>query len=321
MGEEYVLTRSTPLTISAEEADKLIALGSGDAALLYLWLLRNGGRFDSDKAARELKTAGGVPAAMALLRGAGLVRGDAPPAVPRQAPVREELQEYTVEEITRISEADKSFRSLLDEAAQRLGRVLSGGDMKIFFNLWHDLGLPTEVILLLVSHCCEEIARRYGAGRKPTMRQIEKEAYIWANRELFSLQLADRYLKERKTKQGRLGEFCELLGIRNRALAPSEERYLLSWMDMGFESDAILLAYDRTVAKKGELAWAYMNRILENWHEKGLHTPAEIRAGDAPPRMKSAAPGSREQGKPAAAEYDRMRDYMKKLEGGGDHGT
>ena len=43
MAEEYILTQSVTLTIRTEDADRLLALGSGDAALLYLWLLRNGG--------------------------------------------------------------------------------------------------------------------------------------------------------------------------------------------------------------------------------------------------------------------------------------
>ena len=66
MAEEYILAQPETITLRAEDADRLLALGSGDAALLYLWLLRNGGRFDPARAARELKTAGGLPAAMAL---------------------------------------------------------------------------------------------------------------------------------------------------------------------------------------------------------------------------------------------------------------
>ena len=321
MAEEYVLTRSAPLTISAEEADRLIALGSGDAALLYLWLLRSGGRFDREKAERELKNVGSVQEAMALLRTAGLVREETGSVKPLEAPVREELSEPTAAEITDYARQDAGFRQLVGEAAERLGRVLSGGDLKILYGIYHDLGLPTEVILLLLVYCCEEFARRYGPGRKPTLRQVEKEAYIWHNRELFSLELAEAYLKERKDRRGQVGALCRLLGIQNRALAPTEEKYLTGWLDMGFGREAVLLAYDKTVAKKGELAWPYMNRILENWHAKGLHTLPEIQAGDALPRQKGQAPAKRESRKPTAADYDQMRDFLKELDGGGDHGT
>ena len=321
MAEEYVLTRSAPLSISAEEADKLLRLGSGDAALLYLWLLRNGGRFDRAKAERELKTAAPLPSALAQLRSAGLVLGDAGSAAPPEPPIREERQEYTSAEITDYAQTDPVFRDLVDETGERLGRVLSGGDLKILYGIYYDLGLPKEVLVMLLQYCCEDIARRFGEGRKPTMRQVEKEAYIWANRELFTFDLAEAYLKDRETKRGGLGELRELLGIRSRALSPTEEKYLLSWLDMGFGKDAVLLAYDKTVAKKGELAWPYMNRILENWHAKGLHTLPEIQAGDAPPGRKGQTAGKRESRKPTAADYDQMRDFLKELDGGGDHGT
>lgn len=322
MAEGSILTRSEPLTISAEEADRLLSLGSGDAALLYLWLLRRGGRFDREKAQRELKTAGSLSDAMAQLRSAGLVRGEAPPAS-IQPPVREELSEFTASEITRQAEEDEGFRHLLREAPDRLGRVLSGGDVKILCGIYRDLGLPTEVILLLLEHCCEEFARRYGPGRRPTLRQVEREAYIWHNRELFSLELADRYLQEHKRRRGLLGEYCELLGIRGRALAPTEEKYLMSWLDMGFGKETVLLAFDKTVAKKGELAWPYMNRILENWHAKGLHTLAQIEEGDAPPqrRGRGDARGVKGPEGPTLEEYEQMQKDLRKLNGGGNHGT
>ena len=54
MAEEYILARPAPITIDAGEADKLLNLGSGDAALLFLYILRNAGRFDPERAAKEL---------------------------------------------------------------------------------------------------------------------------------------------------------------------------------------------------------------------------------------------------------------------------
>ena len=62
------------------------------------------------------------------------------------------------------------------------------------------------------------------------------------------------------------------------------------WVDMGFPDDAIRLAYERTVMKKQSLNWPYMNSILKNWHAKGLHTIAEIQAGDSDPGRKKTAP-------------------------------
>ena len=45
----------------------------------------------------------------------------------------------------------------------------------MLLGLYDDLGLPADVIFLLVSFCAERTAQQYGPGRRPTLRQIERE--------------------------------------------------------------------------------------------------------------------------------------------------
>ncbi len=318
MAEEYILARPAPITIRVEDADRLLSLGNGDAALLYLWILKNGGRCDREQAERELRLSTPVPALLDLLRKEGLIRGEGP-RVPAEAPERG-LSEPTAEEVRRAAAGDGEFTALLDYASRQLGRVLSGGDMKILYGIYRELGLPADVIRLLMNHCVDDVHRRFGPGRKPTIRQIEKEAYLWAREELFDLDLAERWIRGRTVRSAKVEKLCELLGIRGRRLAPSEERFLGHWLDMGFGSEAVLLAYDRTVAKKGELHWNYMNRILESWHGKGLHTVEEIRAGDLPPGKTAPKAGQKAAG-PTAEEFERMQRLLNKMNGGGENGT
>ena len=49
---------------------------------------------------------------------------------------------------------------------------------------------------------------------------------------------------------------------------------------MGFDAEAVSIAYDRTVTNTGALKWSYMNKILQSWNEKSLHTAAEIEEKD-----------------------------------------
>jgi DnaD/phage-associated family protein len=74
-----------------------------------------------------------------------------------------------------------------------------------------------------------------------------------------------------------------LLQIRGRNLTAAEERYAAAWMEMGFEEEAISMAYERTCLNTGGLNWPYMNKILQRWHEAGLHTADQIRSGDRKP--------------------------------------
>ena len=64
------------LSMTARAADRLMGAGNGDAALLYLWLLRRGGRLEPEAARRALKW--DVPrleAALSALVGLGLAGG------------------------------------------------------------------------------------------------------------------------------------------------------------------------------------------------------------------------------------------------------
>ena len=59
---------------------------------------------------------------------------------------------------------------------------------------------------------------------------------------------------------------------------------------MGFEDEALRMAYERTVLKKQSMDWGYMNGILRRWHEKGLHSAAAVEAGDHDARPRAGAP-------------------------------
>ena len=43
---------------------------------------------------------------------------------------------------------------------------------------------------------------------------------------------------------------------------------------------AIEQAYERTCLNTGGMNWAYMNKILQRWHESGLHTAEAVKNGD-----------------------------------------
>ena len=84
-------------------------------------------------------------------------------------------------------------------------------------------------------------------------------------------------------RSSRLSQLKEQLQIRGRALTAAEEKYASSWLDMGFDREAIAMAYERTSLNTGNMNWAYMNKILTRWHEAGLMTAEAIRSGDRKP--------------------------------------
>lgn len=276
--EIYSVSSPACVSIPVSDLEALLTCQNSDCLRIYLYLKRWDKPRDDQRISDDLRLSlKAVQSALAELRRLGLLSAPVPAAP------AEELPQYDAAYIAERTHADPDFRALLNEAAQVLGRKLSTSEMQKLFGIYDDLGLPAEVVLMLMNHCKDEWVEKYGPGRVPTMRQIEKEAYVWARLEIFTLEQAETYIVRRQQKQDRILSFKRALGIRDRELSATEKNYLGTWVDLGFGEDAVLLAYDRTVTQTGGLKWPYLNKILQNWHQKGLHSPEEIIAGDVLP--------------------------------------
>lgn len=269
------------LSLSAAAADRLIAAGSGDAGLLYLYLLRTGGKYDAPTAARRLKwEEGRCDAAMSLLVSLGLAKAPDPREAP-PAPQAPQPPEYSAEDITKELEDGKSpFPALVAEVQRRLGKPLSTADLRSLYTIYDFSGLPPEVILLAVSWSIEEYQRKYGAGRMPRMPQIQREAFRWKEQGVDTAEAAEAHLKKLTQLRDRSVRVLALMDIRDRLPVAREREYIAGWIDMGFPDEVIRLAYEKTVLQKQSLNWPYMNSILKSWYQKGFHTVEEVEAGE-----------------------------------------
>ena len=275
-------------------AEKLVAAHDGDVALLYIYR-RLTGSTDPEQAARDLcRTIAEVRAADEklgrLLSGTPAPLQSAAASPAPSLPEDEEEPEYRAEEIARIAREDRDFHSLVSEASVVLGRTLSSTDTRTLFQIYQHMGLPADVLHTLLHYCQEQAEARWGSSRKPNFRMIQAEAREWARQEVMSLDLAEEYMKRKKARSDLSDQLRRAFSIHDRALTKSERDYIAAWLDMGFSKEAILIAYDRTVTSTGALKWPYMNKILVSWHQKGLHSPAEIEAKD---KRGSASKGSK----------------------------
>lgn len=296
----YILREDQPnIVLPAQQADRLIGRGDGDAALLYLCLLRADRGVTAQELQRKLKWSQlRLHAAETALQELGLI--DRPPEKTLPEPAQERPV-YTADDLTDLLTGDAGFRMLVPQTEEKLGKRLKTADLQILAGLYDDLGLPADVIYLLVCHCVARSEERYGPGRRPTLRQIEKEGYHWAQRGLFDQESASRYLRDWNVRRSAMSRYMQVLGLGDRRPVESEERYITDWMDKGFPPETVALAYDKTVFYKKELNWRYLNGILRRWHENGWHTEEEVRQGD------SRKPSRREEKK----DDSRMEKYMK----------
>jgi len=284
------------------EAEQIIAAHDGDVALLWLCLRRDPGCGLEDAARALCRTRAEMEAAFEKLCRMGLAEPpEKAPEPAKAAPApklqpADELPEYTARDLAVRSREDPRFAALVTEAQRALGRILSTADLKKLFGLYDYLALPPEVIMMLLNYCVTGSP----TGNPPSMRQIEKEGYVWANREIMTLEQAEEYIASSQRRREKLTKMAELLGIRGRALSTTENKFLSSWLEMGFDDELIEMAYDRTLTNTGGLKWGYMNGILKSWHEKGLHTPADVRDKDT----------RRPRGKPGAADTPQNLDKL-----------
>ena len=302
-----LLTPGSIVAMTDQAADRLIKLDSGDAALLYLHLLRRGGleglRWPEERKQAALKQLQAQGLAAASLSAAPAQSAEPPEAPP---------PEYALEDITAaLSDKASAFPALADEVERRLGKKLTANDLKILYTLYDHLALPAEVIFLLVNWCIEEMERKYGPGRRPFLSQIRREGFIWARKGIDTVEAAERHLQTLARLRTRGAEVLRLLDIQPRPLVEREKHYIETWDAMGFDNEALRAAYERTILKKQSLDWSYMNGILRRWHEKGLHTLAEIQAGDHDPRPVQAVPA--QPSTAASREDQRARENMEHI--------
>ena len=304
MGSILLHTADESITLTARAAEALLSAGNGDAALLYIVLLRRHGTVQPRALAGELRwDKPRIEAAEQALRLMGLLAptGEDIPEPADEKPV------YQQSDIIEHLESSGEFRSLTAEVEKKLGKRLTTPDMAILLELDNHLGLPPDVIYLLVCHCVERMARKYGEGRRPTLKQIEKEGYNWARRGIDTLTEASAYLKTYNERLGAMPAYMRALQLGDRTPVPSEEKYLAAWLEWGFPAETVAMAYDRTVLKLHEFKWPYCNGILKKWHESGVHTPEEIERKDRP------APKQQPQsGKPQSADEEMLK-YVQEL--------
>ena len=308
---QFDLLPDSILSLSGKAADRLLSLGDGDAALLYLHILRRGSTAVPGWSESRIRAAGDKLASAKLISA---------PVAPTPAPVQEveELPpEYSLADITAALAGEATFSALADEVERRLGKKLSTPDLKTLFTLYDHLALPPEVILLIVGWCQRETEQKYGPGRKPFLSSIRKEAFRWARAGIDTADAAEAHLKKLLASRTREGELTRLLDLPNRPLVERERNYLSAWTEMGFDNEALRLAYEKTVmgTASKSMDWRYMNGILRRWHEKGLHTVAQIQAENRPTQrtVQAGKPIDQTPDRQAREDMERMRRLMQQM--------
>ncbi len=265
--------------ICGDHVHKLLSAASGDAALLYLYIAAGNTPEDGEKVLNLGSTR--YACAAATLRQLGLW-----PEKKNMPIFSGEKPHYSEKDVLMAMDQSGDFKALYGEVQRLMGRTLSTEELKILLGITNYLGMPMEVVSVLFCYC-KDRARQKNM-KAPSLRTIEKEAYAWAEQGIDTLEEAAAYIQRQNFRQSKIGEIMNVLQIYGRKLTPGEVKYAQQWVDWGFQTDVIEMAYERTCINTGGLSWSYMNRILTRWHENGLMRPEQIKGKEAKPTPKGA---------------------------------
>ena len=279
MANILIHTGDEPVILSPKALRRLLDRGDGDAALLYLALLRHQGTLSPQALTKEMRwEQSRMDAAERVLKELELVASDLEQSDHTREPKKKTYQQ---EEIAFHLEHDAEFQQLTAQVESRLGKRLSSGDLSTLLWLFNELDMPSDVLYTLVNHCAERYAARY-----PKMSSIERTGVQWYERGIDTQAAAAEYLKRYAKREGDYADYMEVLRMEDRAPVSMEETYLSAWREMGFPADAVALAYEKTVFRCHEFKWEFCDTILKGWHSAGLHTVAEIGKDNAPEQKK-----------------------------------
>lgn len=266
--------------LHAQVVDKLLACRDGDSALLYLYLVRQGSSFDDHTALRTLgMTRDQFDRAVHTLTHLQLVT--TPDAAPKQPDASARPPRYTSAEMRARREGDHRFSSVCQTAEMVLGRALTESQLRTLMVAYEHLGLPADVLIDLLTY----LHREKGIVSR---RDIDEQAHLWADMGIFTANAAAEFLSRRAAEKPLMSDMLRALDMAGRDPAPDEYRYLSNFIRQGFDADAIALAKNRMYARLGKFSWKYLKGILDSWHQKGVHTAAEITAVE--PTLSRPAP-------------------------------
>lgn len=138
------------------------------------------------------------------------------------------------------------------------------GDIDLWFSKY---GFDEEVMVALFRYCFNRSAlhRNY----------IQAVAEAWSQNNIKTYTDLDKYYEQQEALAKIKKSIAKKLGI-NRQLSQYEEAYIEKWTnDFSYTMPVIEIALKKTTSKSNP-NFDYINKILENWHDRNLKTPEAV---------------------------------------------
>ncbi|MGN0612587.1 MAG: DnaD domain protein [Porcipelethomonas sp.] len=206
------------------------------------------------------------------------------PTVPEKKTVKPDRREYNINpsEIAERVEQSEEIKCLFTMSEQTFGRPLTHTEQRTFIWIHDYLGLSTEVILMITAFCV--------SSDKGSIKYIETVAADWAEREVNTLELAQKEIKRLEENASFNGKIMKIFSM-DRKPTSKQQAFINSWREKSYSIELIEYAYEKTIDAIDKLNFPYINKILENWYSSGLLTRAQVDNAD---KASPAANGNKE---------------------------
>ncbi len=181
------------------------------------------------------------------------------------------LPAYTESQTAEVIRNAPELPDVINMCQQIIGKIFTPAEISIVAGLYDHLGVDGEYIATLFAYCRD--------NGKRSIRYIEKTAINLFDEGIDNTQALSAYIKRKEDFADSLNQLRKLLGTGSRELTTKEKKSFECWLDTWkFDIPVITRAFEITVDKIKEPNLSYMNKVLENWHNSGLHTLEAVEA-------------------------------------------
>ena len=178
----------------------------------------------------------------------------------------------------RIANSEE-IKYLFEKAENIYSRILNHTEQRSIVWIHDYMGLSSDVIIMLLQHCRE--MDKLSAG------YIEAIAKAWCEKGINDAKSAEEEINRMSTMEVFFRKIKRIFGIESRKLNTRERTYAEKWCDEGFSDELIEYAFDKNIDSTGKLSFAYIDKILFNWKEKGYINKESIEIGESKTKTES----------------------------------
>lgn len=185
---------------------------------------------------------------------------------------RLEIPTYSKAQIKALS-SNEEVKWIMSIAERYLERLLNPTDIQLIIYLYESVGFPADLILYLYEYCASK--------DKKNPSYIEAVALSWAEQGIRTVEAAEDASLKYNTNYNAV---VKAFGL-NRMPGTAEQHYIDRWTghgsgNFGFSTDIIEEACNRSLLATGRPDFKYTDKILENWHKKGIRNKQDIQKAD-----------------------------------------